>query len=165
MNVKVGKLVRVIAKINSLTDKTIIRELYKASQAGVKIDLIVRGVCRLRPGVAGVSENITVRSIVGRFLEHTRVYYFENEGEPKVYCSSADWMERNLYRRVEACFPILDEDLKKHVIKDGLMTYLSDNTDCWVLQSDSSYKRLKPPSNQKARSAQMILLETLAAEL
>jgi len=165
VNAKAGKPARVIAKVNSLVDKSIIKELYKASQAGVKIDLIIRGVCRLRPGVEGVSENITVRSIVGRFLEHTRIYYFENEGNPKVFCSSADWMERNLYRRVEACFPILDEDLKNSVIKDGLLTYLSDNTDCWVLQSDSSYKRLKATGNQKARSAQMILLENLAAEL
>jgi polyphosphate kinase len=164
-NAKSGKPARIIAKINSLVDKDIIKELYKASQAGVKIDLIIRGVCRLRPDITGVSENITVRSVVGRFLEHSRVYYFENNGDPKVYCSSADWMERNLHRRVEACFPILDDDLKKQIIKDGLLVYLSDNTDCWVLQSDSSYKKLKATGNQKSRSAQLSLLEKLAAEL
>lgn len=161
-NAKTGKPARVIAKINSLVDKSIIKELYKASQAGVKIDLIIRGVCRLRPGVTGISDNITVRSIVGRFLEHSRVYYFENAGEPNVFCSSADWMERNLYRRVEACFPILDEELKKQLIKDGLMIYLTDNTDCWQLQSDGSYKKLTATSKQKNRSAQISLLETLA---
>ena len=164
-NATAGQPARIIAKINSLVDKSIIQELYRASQAGVKIDLIIRGVCRLRPGVKGVSENITVRSIVGRFLEHSRIYYFQNNDEPKVYCSSADWMERNLYRRVEACFPILDETLKKRVINEGLLAYLSDNTDSWILQADSNYKRLAPTAKQKSKSVQMGLLEELAAEL
>ncbi|MCK4708084.1 MAG: polyphosphate kinase 1, partial [Gammaproteobacteria bacterium] len=131
-NAKADKPARIIAKINSLVDTSIIQELYRASQAGVKINLIIRGVCRLKPGIKGVSENITVRSIVGRFLEHSRVYYFHNNNETKVYCSSADWMERNLFRRVEACFPILDEELKKRVINEGLLAYLSDNTDSWA---------------------------------
>jgi len=164
-NAKQDKPARIIAKINSLVDKNIIQELYRASQAGVKIDLIIRGVCRLRPGLEGISENITVRSVVGRFLEHSRIYYFQNIDEPKVFCSSADWMERNLYRRVEACFPILDEALKKHVINEGLLAYLSDNTDSWILQSDGSYKKLAPTAKQKVRSVQMELLENLAAEL
>ena len=164
-NAQAGKPARIIAKINSLVDSSIIQELYRASQAGVKIDLIIRGVCRLRPGIKGVSDNISVRSIVGRFLEHSRVYYFQNEDEPRVFCSSADWMERNLFRRVEACFPILDETLKKQVIKDGLLPYLSDNTDSWVLQSDGSYKKLNPTANQKTNSIQIKLLKDLAAEL
>ena len=164
-NAEAGKPARVIAKVNSLVDSSIIQELYRASQAGVKIDLIIRGVCRLRPGIKGVSENISVRSVVGRFLEHSRVYYFQNNDNPKVFCSSADWMERNLYRRVEACFPILDETLKKQVIKDGLMAYLSDNTDSWLLQSDGSYKRLIPTSSKKTNSIQIKLLHSLAAEL
>jgi len=159
-----GKPARIIAKVNSLVDNGIIQELYRASQAGVKIDLIIRGVCRLRPGIKGVSDNISVRSIVGRFLEHSRVYYFQNDDDPKVFCSSADWMERNLYRRVEACFPILDPDLKKKVIKEGLLPYLSDNADSWVLQSDSSYKKLSPNTNQKINSVQNNLLENLTAD-
>ncbi|MCW8830070.1 MAG: RNA degradosome polyphosphate kinase, partial [Gammaproteobacteria bacterium] len=165
INAIAGQPARIIAKINSLVDKSIIQELYRASQAGVKIDLIIRGVCRLRPGVKGISENITVRSIVGRFLEHSRIYYFQNIDKPKVYCSSADWMERNMYRRVEACFPILDEALKKRVINEGLLTYLADNTDSWILQADSNYKRLAPTAKQKPKSVQMSLLVELAAEL
>jgi len=103
--------------------------------------------------------------VVGRFLEHSRVYYFQNNDDPKVFCSSADLMERNLYRRVEACFPILDETLKKQIIRDGLMAYLSDNTDSWLLQSDGNYKRLNPTSSQKENSIQIKLLQNLAAEL
>lgn len=160
-----GKPARIIAKINSLVDSGIIQELYRASQAGVKIDLIIRGVCRLKPGVKGVSDNITVRSIIGRFLEHSRVYYFQNIDEPKVFCSSADWMERNLFRRVEACFPILDPDLKARVIKEGLLSYLTDNVDSWLLQSDGSYKKLTTTSKQKENSVQNTLLQDLAAEL
>jgi len=164
-NAKAGKAARIIVKVNALIEPKTISSLYKASQAGVKIDLIIRSICRLVPGVKGLSENINVRSIVGRFLEHTRVFYFENEGDPKVFCSSADWMDRNFFRRVEACFPVEDEKLKKRIIKDGLMIYLSDNVQAWQLQSDGSYKRLKPASNQKERSAQNILLEKIAAEL
>ncbi len=162
---KSGKTARIIAKMNALTELKIIRSLYRASQAGVKVDLIVRGICRLKPGVKGVSDNIQVRSVVGRFLEHSRIYYFEQEGNAKVYCSSADWMDRNFFKRVEVCFPIEDEALKKQLIKDGLMAYLSDNTQAWQLLSDGSYKHLVPASNQKERSAQNILLEKIAAEV
>lgn len=158
-----GESARIIVKLNSLVEPEIIQALYKASQAGVKVDLIIRGICCLRPGIKGVSENITVRSIVGRFLEHTRVYFFYNHGDASVYCSSADWMDRNLFRRVETCFPITDETLKNHVIKDGLMTYLSDNTQSWLLQSDGQYKQVSPGS-QKARNAQQLLLEKFAAD-
>jgi polyphosphate kinase len=162
-NVQNGKEGRIIAKMNSLVEPKIIEALYRASQAGVKIDLIVRSACSLRPGVEGVSENITVRSIVGRFLEHTRIYYFQNaqEDSPLVYCASADWMDRNFFRRVETCFPIEEEALKNHVIKEGLMPYLSDNTQAWILQADGSYKKARPGS-QKPRSAQQFLLEKLA---
>src|SRR5690606_3708974 len=107
-----GKPARIMAKLNALAEPQIIQALYEASRAGVKIDLIVRGVCCLRPGVPGVSENIQVRSIVGRFLEHTRIYYFHNAGDAVVYCSSADWMDRNFFRRVEVAFPIEDARLR-----------------------------------------------------
>lgn len=152
---------RIIAKMNSLVEPKIIRALYRAAQAGVKVDLIVRGICCLRPGIQGLSENIQVRSVVGRFLEHSRVFYFENAGEPLVYLSSADWMDRNFFRRVETCFPVEEESLRNHVIKEGLLVYLQDNTQAWVLQSDGSYKRLKPGS-QRPRAAQDMLLQKLA---
>src|SRR5690606_37668439 len=145
-----GEEARVIVKVNALVEPTIIRALYRASQAGVKIDLIVRGPCCLRPGVAGASERIQVRSIVGRFLEHSRVYFFHNGGDPQVYLASADWMDRNFFRRVETCFPVEEEALKARVIEHGLMTYLSDNTQAWTLQSDGSYKKMRPGS-QKPR--------------
>lgn len=153
-----GKKGWIIAKMNALVDPEIIMALYRASQAGVKIDLIVRGVCCLRPGVKGVSENITVRSIVGRFLEHTRVFYFHNDGQELLFCSSADWMTRNLHHRVEVCFPIEEKRTSDNVIELGLLNYLSDNTQAWVLQNDGSYKRLKPGTH-KPRSAQQLLLE------
>ena len=153
-----GKKAWIVAKMNALVDSEIIAALYKASQAGVKIDLIIRGICCLRPGVKGVSENITVRSIVGRFLEHTRVYYFYNGGEELVFCSSADWMTRNLHYRVEVCFPIEEKRTSDTVIEFGLQSYLADNTQAWLLQSDGSYKRQKP-GTAKPRSAQQVLLE------
>jgi polyphosphate kinase len=153
-----GKAARIIIKINSLVEPTIIEALYRASQAGVRVDLIVRGICCLRPGVKGVSENIHVRSIIGRFLEHSRIYYFHNNGDYDLYCASADWMDRNFFRRVETCFPIEDARIKKKVLKDGLLNYLADNTQSWMLQSDGSYKR-STPGNSKPRSAQNMLLE------
>lgn len=155
---RAGKAARIIAKMNQLTDPTVIRALYEASQDGVKIDLIVRGVCVLRPGIRGVSDNIHVRSIIGRFLEHVRVFYFHNDAEPRVFLSSADWMERNLYRRVEVCFPVEDPRLRARVVEESLTSYLADNTQAWVLQQDGSYKRLTPGSH-KPRSAQATLLE------
>jgi polyphosphate kinase len=158
---RAGKPAQIIAKMNALDNPQIILALYEASQAGVKIDLIVRGVCCLRPGIPGVSETIQVRSVVGRFLEHSRVFYFLNEGNPATYCSSADWMSRNFLRRVEVCFPVEDQRLASRVLNEGLLPYLSDNTQTWQLQSDGSYKRLKP-GNQKPRSAQQFLLQSLA---
>ena len=158
-NARAGREARIIAKMNALVDEDLIQALYTASQAGVKIDLVIRGICCLRPGVKGVSENIQVRSIVGRFLEHSRVFYFYNDGEELVYCSSADWMPRNLYHRVEACFPIEEKRPRDQIIKHGLLNYLQDNTQAWVLQSDGSYRRIKP-GNHKPRSAQRHLLET-----
>lgn len=158
---RAGKPARIIAKMNSLVEEQIILALYEASQAGVRIDLIVRGACCLRPGIKGVSENIQVRSIVGRFLEHTRIFCFHNNGDSQLFCSSADWMDRNFFRRVETCFPIDDKRLKQRILKEGLMTYLADNTQAWILQSDGSYKRCMP-GNAKPRSAQDEILATLA---
>ncbi len=156
-----GKPAHIIAKFNSLTDPKIIRALYKASQSGVKIDLVVRGMCCLRPGIAGVSHNIHVRSIIGRFLEHTRVFYFLNGGEEQLFLSSADWMERNLDKRVETCFPVEGRKLIVRVKKE-LDAYLTDNTHSWILQSDGSYLRSTPTGNQNPRSAQDTLLERLS---
>ncbi len=158
---RAGRPARIIAKMNALAEPQVIRALYEASQAGVRIDLIVRGICVLRPGVEGVSENIRVRSIVGRFLEHSRVFYFENGGEPEVYCASADWMERNLLRRVEACFPIEDKRLRHRVIEQGLLVYLRDNTQAWELQSDATWRRLSPGEDE-AVAAQEVLLARYA---
>lgn len=155
-----GKAAHIMAKVNSLTDPKIIRALYKASQAGVRIDLVVRGMCCLRPGIAGVSHNIYVRSIIGRFLEHSRVFYFLNDGDEKLYLSSADWMERNLDRRVETCFPVEGKKLVTRV-KRELETYLSDNTQSWVLQPDGSYVRNTPSGNANPRVAQATLLDKL----
>ncbi len=152
---------RIIAKMNGLVSPGVIQALYHASCAGVKIDLIVRGVCCLRPGVKGVSENITVRSIVGRFLEHTRVYYFENDGDPQVFCASADWMPRNLVQRVEQCFPITSKRLKRRIIAD-LELYLRDNTQSWQMGSDGQYRRIETVENEPRISAQQSLLEDLA---
>jgi polyphosphate kinase len=127
----------------------------------VKIDLIVRGVCALRPGIAGLSENIRVRSIVGRFLEHSRVFYFHNGGAEDVYLASADWMERNFFRRIEIAFPILDASLRDEIHSD-LQTYLDDTADAWELQADGSYRRLRDAS-PGGLSAQAQLLERFAA--
>ncbi|ONN73096.1 polyphosphate kinase 1 [Pseudomonas oryzihabitans] len=157
-----GRPAQIMAKVNGLTDPKVIRALYKASQAGVKIDLVVRGMCCLRPGVPGVSHNIQVRSIIGRFLEHSRIYYFLNGGDEKLYLSSADWMERNLDMRVETCFPVEGKKLISRVKKE-LEGYLTDNTQAWVLQEDGSYIRQSPTGNQNARSVQATLLERLAS--
>jgi len=158
-----GKPARIIAKMNALIEAKIIRALYRASQAGVRIDLIVRGACALRPGIPGVSDNIRVRSIVGRFLEHTRVFYFENDGDPRLFCASADWMNRNLFQRVETCFPILDAELRERVIEDGLMAYLDDNVQAWRLDSDGRYHRVER-GDESPVSAQHTLLERLSGE-
>ncbi|WP_312935692.1 polyphosphate kinase 1, partial [Stutzerimonas nitrititolerans] len=157
-----GKAAHIILKVNSLTDPKMIRALYKASQTGVRIDLIVRGMCCLRPGIVGVSHNIQVRSIIGRFLEHSRVFYFLNDGDEKLYLSSADWMERNLDRRVETCFPVEGKKLLTRVKKE-LDTFLSDNTQSWQLQPDGSYLRNSPSGNQNPRNVQATFLEKLTA--
>jgi polyphosphate kinase len=156
-----GREARIIAKMNALQDESIILALYEASQAGVKIDLIVRGACVLRPGVPGLSDNIRVRSIVGRFLEHSRIFYFHNDGKADVYLASADWMNRNLFRRVEVAFPVLDPELKQRVIEEGLKPYLKDNHNAWELDADGHYHRRKPGARQLRFSAQDYLMETL----
>ncbi|OGT36105.1 MAG: RNA degradosome polyphosphate kinase [Gammaproteobacteria bacterium RBG_16_51_14] len=153
-----GREAKIIAKMNALVDPEITRALYEASRAGVKIELIIRGICCLRPGVPDISENIQVRSIVGRFLEHTRVFYFFHGGEEIIICSSADWMQRNFFHRVETCFPIEEKRPRDQIIKFGLINYLSDNTQAWLLQADGTYKKIKPGSN-KPRSAQEACLE------
>ncbi|MFF7707409.1 polyphosphate kinase 1 [Pseudomonas sp. NPDC007930] len=158
-----GKPAHIVAKCNSLTDAKVIRALYKASQAGVRVDLIVRGMCCLRPGIPGVSHNIQVRSVIGRFLEHTRIYYFLNGGDEQLYLSSADWMERNLDRRVETCFPVEGKKLITRVKKE-VEAYLTDNTHAWILQPDGNYQRLQPVGNQNARNAQAALLDRLSTQ-
>ncbi len=156
-----GKPGRIVAKMNALNEPQVIRTLYAASQAGVQIDLIVRGACTLRPAVEGVSDNIRVRSIVGRFLEHSRVYWFGNNGAPELYCASADWLERNLLRRVETCFPILDSDLARRIYREVLQNYLDDNLNAWELQADGRYRKCTPQPGQPPHSAQQALLEAL----
>jgi len=157
-----GKQGRIIAKMNALLEPDTIEALYEASRAGVKIDLIVRGVCGLRPGLEGVSENVKVRSIVGRFLEHHRVFYFRADGEENVYLSSADWMDRNFFRRIELCFPILDKKLKARVIREGLQAYLADNVQAFEMGADGTYAPKQPGKSR--HSAQEELLEILARE-
>jgi polyphosphate kinase len=160
-NAKAGKPAQIIVKVNALTELQLINKLYEASQAGVQIDLIIRSICCLRPGLPGLSENIRVRSIVGRFLEHTRVYYFSNNGNAHVYCSSADWMDRNLFNRVEACFPIEDPALKKRIYQQGLLNYLKDNQQAWLLQGDGSWVRAQVAEGEEAHNAQRTLLEMI----
>ena len=150
-----GKEAHIIVKINSLTDDQIIRTLYRASQAGVKIDLIVRGICVLRPGIKGLSENIRVVSIVGRFLEHSRVFYFSNGGDEEIYIGSADWMHRNLDRRVEAAAPIKDAHIKQYIKQEVLGAYLKDNTNARILKSDGTYERLKAKAKDEEFNSQM----------
>jgi polyphosphate kinase len=141
-----------------LLDKNVIQALYRASQAGVKIDLNVRGMCSLRPGVPGISDNIVVRSVVGRFLEHSRIFYFENGGNENVYISSADWMPRNLYERVEVLCPVLDPTLKQRVKDEILAAYLADNTKARFLDRNGRYSRLPRRRGQKSFSAQDFLI-------
>ena len=140
-NARAGQPARIIAKMNALTEVNTIRALYDASAAGVQIDLIVRGACCVRPGVPGISENIRVRSVLGRFLEHSRLFYFEDGGRGAVFASSADWMSRNLYRRVETCFPILDPELKRRALEEDLLVYLGSHVAAWELQADGGHVR------------------------
>ena len=160
-NARSGKQARIIAKINSLNEQGMIDALYKASQAGVKIDLIVRGICSLRPGMPGLSENISVRSIVGRFLEHSRVYYFFNDNNEEFYCASADWMERNLLRRNESCFEIRQKAMKDQIRSD-LESFLADNCQAWTLHGDGSYERCQPEAGEARISAQEVFLKELS---
>jgi polyphosphate kinase len=159
---KEGKPARIMAKMNALIEEAVIKALYAASQAGVQIDLIVRGACALRPQFEGVSENIRVRSILGRFLEHHRIWYFENDGHQDVYLASADWMGRNLFRRIEVAFPVLDPELKTRVIDEGIKPYLADDSDAWELAADGSYRRLRPKGRAQGTSAQQQLLQRMA---
>ncbi|AQZ80977.1 polyphosphate kinase [Acinetobacter calcoaceticus] len=160
-NAKAGRKAQIIVKVNALTEVQLINKLYEASQAGVQIDLIIRSICCLRPGLPNLSENIRVRSIVGRFLEHTRVYYFSNNGDARIYCSSADWMDRNLFNRVEACFPVEDPALKKRIYQQGLVNYLQDNQQAWLLQGDGTWIRAEPAEGEKLHNAQRALLEII----
>lgn len=160
---RAGRRAIIIAKMNSLLEPAIIQALYDASQAGVTIHLIVRGVCTLRPGVPGLSENIHVRSIVGRFLEHTRVFFFHNDGAEDLYMGSADWMGRNFFRRVEVAFPIFDPQTKRRIIREGLRPYLVDNCQAWEMQPDGRYRR-KTARGGKLRSAQGMLIGELSGK-
>ncbi len=160
---RAGKPARIIAKMNALIEQNVIRALYAASRAGVEIDLIIRGICGLRPGVPGISDNIRVRSIVGRFLEHTRVFYFLNGGDEEIFGSSADWMDRNLHRRVESCFPVEEKKLRERMISE-LKYYLEDNTHAWLLQSDGSYLRVTPGEEPPVSAQQRLMDELTKAD-
>ncbi len=155
---KKGKKALIIAKMNALLEPKVIEALYLASQAGVKIQLIVRGVCALKPGVPGLSENISVHSVVGRFLEHPRVYYFYNNGAEDVFISSADWMSRNFFRRLETCTPVTNTKLKRRIIREGLRLFLADNVNAWIMQPDGVYRK-KTARGQKKSAQEILLLE------
>jgi polyphosphate kinase len=161
---RAGRPARIIAKLNALTEPAIIQSLYRASQAGVEIDLIVRGVCCLRPGIHGVSERITVRSIIGRFLEHSRVYCFANDGQREIYCGSADWMNRNLFRRVEVAFPVESPELQARVA-DELAIYLADDTQAWTLGPDGRYSRVEGTLGVSAQAQLMGLYDEQLATI
>jgi polyphosphate kinase len=163
-NATQGKPARIIAKINALVDVEVAEALYRASNAGVKIDLIVRGACILRPGVPGMSENIRVVSIVGRYLEHSRIYCFENGGEPLVYLSSADWMQRNLQNRFEIAFPVIDAQLKEFVYNVIIETYLKDNQKARLLQPNAQWVTRKPEQNEKPFLAQEVFSQMANAK-
>jgi polyphosphate kinase len=150
---------QIIIKTNSLAHRELIPALYRASNAGVKIKLLVRGICCLKPGVEGISENISVKSTIGRFLEHTRIFYFKNGGEEEYYLSSADWMSRNMHRRVETMFPVLDKNIQTH-LKHILDIYLKDNIKSWILNTDGDYVKTKPEGNRKPISAQQFFLNS-----
>ncbi len=156
---RAGRKARIAAKVNALLEPTVIEALYEASEAGVKVDLVVRGVCALRPGVRGLSENVRVRSVVGRFLEHSRVFYFLNGGRKDVWLSSADWMDRNLFRRVEIAFPVREPKLKRRVIAEAIDVHLRDNVGAWVMDGDGGYRRRrrsgKPFSSQRELLAEL----------
>lgn len=153
-----GLPTRIIAKMNSLVTREIIEALYRASQAGVKVDLVIRGICCLRPGVPGLSENITVRSIVDRFLEHSRIFYFENACQPELYVGSADWMPRNLFKRIEVNFPVADGNLRERIVTEILGTTLADTARARFLSADGTYHKLPPPTGQAAPRSQSLFI-------
>lgn len=157
---RAGRTAVIFAKMNALLEPQVILALYDASQAGVKIDLVIRGACALKPGHPGLSENIRVRSIIGRFLEHSRILYFRNDGADDIYLSSADWMDRNFFRRIEVAFPILEPRLKKRMLAEGIKPYLKDNLQAWEMQADGSYRQ-RHSRSAKRSCAQMQLLTTL----
>jgi len=159
---RAGKKALIRAKMNALIETKVIEALYAASQAGVQIELVIRGICCLKPGVPGLSENIKVRSVMGRFLEHSRVFYFYNDGDDELFLSSADWMPRNFFARLETCFPIDSPDLKARILEESFDLYMSDNTGAWELQPDGCYTRIKRHPNAKPRNAQQALIERLA---
>jgi polyphosphate kinase len=154
-NARAGRPARIVAKLNRLADENIIESLYDASEAGVSIDLIVRGICMLRPGVPGLSENIRVRSIVGRFLEHSRIFYFHNDGDEEVYIGSADWMSRNLNRRVEVVCPVNDPKLRTFLKDEVLQAYLRDNVKARLLQPDGSHERVRAVASEERFDSQI----------
>lgn len=156
-----GKPARIAARMNSLIEPKMIKALYRASQAGVKVDLIVRGMCSLRPGIQGVSENIRLRSVLGRFLEHSRVFYFQNDGEPEMYLGSADWMPRNFFRRVEVVFPIESPEQRGTILEESIDCYLKENMLAWDAQSNGDYKRALLSKSEEPFSAQGMLIKTL----
>ncbi|MDB2448885.1 polyphosphate kinase 1 [bacterium] len=160
-NAQAGKTARIILKMNSLYEEQLANKLYEASQAGVQVDLIVRGVCQIRPGIKDLSENIRVRSIVGRFLEHTRAYCFHNDGDPEVILASADWMSRNMFHRVEIGFPLLMKKLRDKVIKD-LELYLADNSQAWELDAEGHYRQCQPGKAEPISAQEALLAEALS---
>jgi polyphosphate kinase len=163
-NARRGLPARVIAKFNSLVEPQLIEALYKASQAGVKVDLIVRGICCLRPGVVGLSDNITVRSIVDRFLEHSRIYYFENACQAEVYIGSADWMPRNLFRRIETVFPIEDGNVRERIVSEVLGVSLADTVKARFLGPDGVYRRALPVNGHPPRRSQFEFISLATAD-
>ena len=161
---RAGEPARIVAKMNALTERATIQALYRASQAGVRVELIIRGPCCLRPGIPGISENVTVRSIIGQFLEHSRLWWFQAGGEGRLYASSADWMSRNLLRRVEVAFPIEDPAIRNRLLREDLEVYLENDVAAWVLRSTGTYERVPhPDAAESPRDAQATLLETICA--
>jgi polyphosphate kinase len=159
-----GRPARIIAKMNALLETGVEEALYAASQAGVQIDLIVRGICSLRPGVKGMSENIRVRSIIGRFLEHSRIFYFMNGGQEEIYCGSADWMPRNLFERCEVVFPIKDAQIGARIRKEILAALLADDAKSRELTASGVYRRISPPEGQPGFNAQEFFMELAEAK-
>jgi len=159
-----GKPGRIILKMNSLTDEKLARHLVQAGQRGVDIDLIVRGACILPAQVPGFTDRIKVRSIIGRFLEHSRLFYFRSGDKEDLYLSSADWMNRNMMRRIEVAWPVLDPDLRQRIVDECLVAYLHDNTDAWVLQVNGTYQRARPIANSRSLRAQTELMKRFSSK-